>query len=144
MAHDKRKREQMRAHCGEIHPDDGLDPSEFFKPSRQRGKINHRSQQLYRQVAETLELVLSGETHDELLQSLHVVSVAPAPDASRLLVVLRSDLPPELFDRTEIESRLARQSGRLRWAVAAAITRRKTPVLTFAITGPTTFEGYAS
>jgi len=137
MALDKRQREQMLAHCGEIHPEDGIDPNEFFKPSRQRGKSKHRSQQLFHQVAETLEFVLSGETNDEMLQSLHVVSVAPAPDASRLLVALHCDLPAEAFDRAELESRLARQSGRLRCAIAAAITRRKTPVLAFAIFGPT-------
>src|SRR5262249_3479148 len=114
-----------------IFADDGIDPKEFFKPQRKRGKTNHRASQLCRQVAETLDLVLSGDTHDEMLQSLHVVSVAPAPDSSRLLVALWCDLPPELFNQGEIEARLADQSGRLRCAIAAAITRRKTPALAF-------------
>lgn len=137
MALNKRKRAQMLAHCNELGPDDGLDPRDFFQSGRKRGKSLHRSQQLFRQVAETLDLVLSGETHDELLQSLRVVSIAPAPDASRLLVAVSSDLPATEFDRTAIESQLAQHAGRLRCAVAAAITRRKTPLLTFVVLGDT-------
>jgi ribosome-binding factor A len=133
MALDKRTREAMRAYCDEIHADDGIDPKEFFKRQRKRGKANHHGDQLCRQVAETMDLVLSGDTHDELLQSLHVVSVVPAPDSSRLLVALHSDLPPELFEQSEIESRLAEHAGRLRCAIASAITRRKTPNLTFQV-----------
>lgn len=133
MVFDKRKRAQMLAHTNELGPDDGLDPRDFFKTSCRRGKSSHRSQQFYRQVAETLDLVLSGESHDELLQSLRVVSVAPAPDASRLVVAVHSDLPADEFDRTAIESCLVQNSGRLRCAVAAAITRRKTPLLTFIV-----------
>ncbi len=42
-------------------------------------KENRKAKQLCRQVLETLDLVLSGDCRDELLQSLHVVSVVPAP-----------------------------------------------------------------
>jgi len=125
----------MLAHCNELGPDDGLDPRDFFQSGRKHGKTLHRTEQLFRQVAETLDLVLSGESHDELLQSLRVVSVAPAPDASRLLVAVHSDLPAAEFDRVAIELRLAQQVGRLRCAVAAAITRRKTPLLSFVVLG---------
>ncbi|MGD9633663.1 MAG: hypothetical protein AB7G28_04555 [Pirellulales bacterium] len=135
MAPHKRKRAQMLAHCNELGPEDGLDPRDYFQTGRKRGKDLNRSHQLFRQVAETLDLVLSGETHDELLQSLHVVSVAPAPDVSRLLVAVSSDLPAAEFDRAAIETRLAQHSGRLRCAVAAAITRRKTPLLSFVVLG---------
>jgi ribosome-binding factor A len=133
MAFDKRKRAQMLAHTNELGPDDGLDPRDFFKTNRQHGKQHHRTEQLNRQVAETLDLVLSGESHDEVLQSLRVVSVTPAPDASRLLVAVFSDLPTDEFDRSSIESRLAQHAGRLRSTVAAAITRRKTPLLSFIV-----------
>jgi ribosome-binding factor A len=135
MASQKHKRAQMLAHCNELGPDDGLDPRDFFQSNRKRDKTLHRSQQLFRQVAETLDLVLSGESHDELLQSLRVVSVAPALDATRLLVAVTSDLSPAEFDRAAIESRLAEHAGRLRCAVAAAITRRKTPHLSFVVLG---------
>lgn len=136
MTLDKRKREQMLALCGEIREDDGVDPHQYFKRSTIRKNENRKAKQLCRQVAETLALVLTGETGDELLASLIVESVVPAPDSSRLLVTLHADLPPGQFDRVSLEGRLANSKGRLRCEVAAAITRRKTPVLVFDLVGP--------
>ena len=141
MTLDKRTRERMLACCGQIHEDDGVDPREFFRTTRTHNKENRKARQLCRQVAETLALVLSGENADELLGSLCVESVAPAPDSSRLLVMLRADLPSERFDRAGLEERLAASRGRLRCEVAAAITRRRTPVLIFNVLGPRVTEG---
>ena len=136
MTLSKRTREQLLAFCGEIHDDDCVNPREFFKPQRNIQKQNRKAKQLCRQVAETLELVLSGECSDELLQSLHVLTVEPAPDASRLLVKLCADVPPERFDRQAILNLVAGQSGRLRCEVATAITRKRTPTLVFDVVGP--------
>jgi ribosome-binding factor A len=136
MTPDKRTRAQMRAHCSEIHEDDGIDPRDFFRPATQRGKDNRKAMQLCRQVAETLEQVLCSEIADELVCSLSVTSVVPAPDSSRLLVTLRTDLKLHEFDRPELERRLEGRRGQLRCAVAGAITRRKTPNLALVIVGP--------
>lgn len=137
MKFDKRTREQLRAHCQELHEDDGVDPREYFRKDNDRRKENRKARQLCRQVTETLELVLSGDCRDEILQSLHVVSVAPAPDSSRLLVVVASDLPAEQFDPADILTRLGRQTARLRTEVAAAIARKRVPMLVFQVTSPT-------
>ena len=63
---DKRTRAQMLAHCGEIHADDGVDPREYFKAGRIHKKEDHKAKQLCRQVAETLDQVLPGETSDDV------------------------------------------------------------------------------
>ena len=136
MALDKRTREQMLAHCGEIYEDDGIDPREFFKANRIHKKEDRKAKQLCRQVAETLDQVLSGEISDDVLRGLRVSSVVPAPDASRLLVTLYADSDPEEFNRTEIEQRLAARHGQLRCEIAASITRKKTPTLAFNVIGP--------
>jgi len=136
MAHDKRHSERLRALCGELHDDDGVDPREFFRPNRQRDKARHKSQQLCRQVQRTLDLVLSGETRDELLGALRIVSVTSSEDSSALVVTVVADVPPDRFDRAQIEARLAAMSGWLRSEVAAAITRRRTPLLVFHLLGP--------
>ncbi len=136
MSLSKREREEMLAHCGEIHPDDGVDPREFFRKSGSPKKTNYKVYQLCRQVAETLdqilsgELVVSGKPCDDLLDSLRVMDVVPAPDSSRLLVTLACDGRNEV--RT-IEKRLSVMNGWLRSEVAAAITRRKVPTLAFRI-----------
>jgi ribosome-binding factor A len=99
-------------------------------------KESRKAKQLCRQVAETLDFVLSGDCHDELLQSLHVISVVPAPNSSRLLVTVSADLPIETFDRQELLELLERQTGRLRAEVAASINRKRVPSLAFHVIGP--------
>lgn len=136
MAHDKRRREQLRALCGELQDDDGVDPRKFFQTNRKRDKDCRKSQQLCRQVQRTLDLVFSGETRDELLNALRIVSVTSSVDSSALLVTVVADVPPDRFDRAQIEARLEKMSGRLRSEVAWAITRKRTPLLVFDILGP--------
>jgi ribosome-binding factor A len=136
MAHDERQRERLRALCGELQDDDGIDPREFFQPTRKRDKARHKSKQLCRQVEKTLDLVFSGETRDELLGALRIVSVTSSADSSALLVTVVADVPPNFFDRAQTEARLAKMSGRLRSEVAGAITRKRTPLLVFHVLGP--------
>lgn len=141
MAPNKRTREQLLAHCGEIHDDDTIDPREFFKANSRRNKESRKPKQLCRQVAETLDQILSGEANDDALRALRVADVLPAPDTSRLLVTLLVDCDPAEFDRPLIEERLAQSKGRLRSEVAAAITRREAPALVFEIIGPDPTHG---
>lgn len=136
MALSKRAREQMREMCGEIHEDDGVDPRDFFKAGRGPRKQDHKAKQLCRQAADTLDQVLSGETRDRRLSCLRVVSVQPAPDASRLAVTVVADCAAEDFCREATEERLASSAGRLRAAVASAITRKRAPVLAFVVVSP--------
>ncbi|MCO6047261.1 hypothetical protein NG895_25455 [Aeoliella sp. ICT_H6.2] len=133
MALDKRAREQMLAHCGEIHEDDGVDPREYFRTGRNHSKLDRKAKQLCRQVAETLDQILAGETGDDMLRDLRVAQVIPAPDASRLQVTVETSGSKAGFDRCELEARLARIAGFLRTAVAGTITRKKAPSLSFVV-----------
>ena len=135
MAHDERQRERLRALCGELQDDDGVNPREFFHPIRKRDNAHRKSKQLCRQVQKTLDLIFSGETRDELLGDLRIVSVTSSQDSSALLVTVVADVPLERFDRTQIEARLAKMSGRLRSEVAGTITRKRTPLLVFHVLG---------
>jgi ribosome-binding factor A len=120
----------MQPLCGEMHPEDGSDPRDLFR-SPTNGKVtNRKTLQLCSQVADTLNLVLSGECGDEVLQSLHVVTVKPAPDASQLLVIVSPSSAQDL-DPLAVLDRLARANGRLRSEVAAAIVRKRAPQLLF-------------
>jgi ribosome-binding factor A len=71
-----------------------------------------------------------------VLQDLSVLSVEPAPDASRLLVTvqltgLRDSVGPE-----RVLASLQRVRSVLRCEVAAAIRRRKAPELIYRLAGP--------
>lgn len=127
----ERRKRITRNHSGRINEDDGVDPGYYFAPDR-RSQTNHRKAwQLCRQVSDTLSYVLHGDGSSELLNSLQVVQVRPAPDTARLLVLVQSDLPIEQVRPNEIVALLASQEGRLRTEVARSINRKKTPRLTF-------------
>jgi ribosome-binding factor A len=136
MTLDKRTREQMLAHCGELHGDDGVDPRQFFKSNDRRDKQNYKARQLCNQVAQTLSFALAGDFGDERLQSLQVASVEPAPDTSLLSVTVRTDRSCDCNEVLEMTNLLAAISGQLRCEIAAAISRKRTPKLQFRIVGP--------
>jgi ribosome-binding factor A len=89
---------------------------------------------LCRQAYRALVGALAGDVADPLLQSLSVVDVTPAPDATRLLVDL---MPGAAADSAEplheILGRLEAVRGLLRHAVAAAIVRKRAPELVFRV-----------
>ncbi len=131
----KQERQKLLAYCGELNEDDNVDPRAFFR-KKYRGK-DSRTQRLCKQVSDTLSLVLSGEFSDEVLQSLDVFSVQPAPSTRRLLVVVRpmADL---LLTTTpdQIVKKLESVSGILRREVAQAISRKRMPSLVFEVVWP--------
>ena len=133
MPDPKPSRKRLRTMCAEVDADDGADPRIFFRKDGDRKPGRHKARQLARQVAEVLDGLLVGSTADPVLGSLIVVAVDPAPDAATLRVtVARGDssepIPPAL-----ILAHLARASGWLRSEVAAAITRKKAPVLVYRV-----------
>jgi len=67
-----------------------------------------------------------------VLRNLYVVAVVPGPDAGRLLVTVAALTGAgEGVDPAQAIERLQHASARLRCAVAAAITRRRAPVLDY-------------
>jgi ribosome-binding factor A len=132
MNHKRPSRRQIKSLCAEVHADDGVDPKQFFRPAKTDRKTDRKTLQLCRQVAETLSQVLSGECGDDVLQSLQVVSVQPAPNASQLLVLV-SPTVIDSVDAATILTHLEAANGRLRSEVAAAIVRRRAPKLMFQV-----------
>jgi ribosome-binding factor A len=97
-------------------PDKGF-AREEARPQRARIK----DAQLCAEVREVLSLAL-----DERFSSLSVIDVVPAPDATRLCVVIETD-----GDLDEAREQLDRSMGWMRSEVASAIHRKKAPGLTF-------------
>jgi len=128
----KPSRKILESLCDRPGSEDGLDPRHYFKPERQR-RAGRKDWQLCRQIFDTLNYVLSGECHDDVLQGLLVIEVVPAPDATRVLVSVQSlDLTDEL-DPVLILQRLQAVAGRLRTEVARSISRRKVPEMAFRV-----------
>lgn len=127
----RRKKPLPRCHSGQINQDDGVDPRYYFAASSRENRDHRKAAQLCRQVADTLHYTLHGDNSSELLSSLMVVSVHPAPDTARLLVMVQSDLPSGSFRPDEAIAVLNSQTGRLRSEIARSINRKKTPQLMF-------------
>ncbi len=139
--HSRRNRSKQRFPIpkNQYPPDDDLlfendvDPSDFFAPQNRGQKMNRKARQLCGQVAETLSYVLGGECNDDVLRNLLVVAVDPAPDASQLAVTVCQDPPSDAVPPAEVLARLAAAAGKLRAAVATAITRKRAPKLLFRV-----------
>jgi ribosome-binding factor A len=126
-----RSRRRMLAACEEIGPDDGIDPREWAKAEFRRPP-GRKALQLCRQVAEALQAALS-ECADEVLSGLVVTAVTPWPHAGRLQVLVAAAPSAAVRDAAVVQQHLHRAAGLLRAEVAAAIHRRKTPELVFAL-----------
>jgi ribosome-binding factor A len=90
----------------------------------------HKDRQVCRQVYDALGWALA-DMDDPLLDDLALVAVDPAPDASRVLVTLQSTNPE--VDLAAAKARLLEVMGELRAEIAAEITRRRVPELSFHI-----------
>jgi ribosome-binding factor A len=119
----------MLSSCAEVGPDDGVDARTFFRKPAHR-PANRKALQMCGEIARTLSLVLSWESGDDLLRSLTVEAVEPAPNSTRVLITVSVQIDSPI-DRSEVLSRLQRSSGRLRTEVAAALHRKRVPELTF-------------
>jgi len=151
MRHDTLASEQVHFPYAEAGEDDGQAPTmHAWRQQRARrarraashGRpTDHKAWQLCRQVAVTLDEVLA-ECGDGVLRGLHVVSVAPFPDASRLLVTLTSidDRPGGMIGAGSVLDRLEHATGHLRCEIASAVTRKRAPVLVYQLVEPRALE----
>ena len=115
--------EALRGAAGE---EDGADPRTVFSQKSYRG--NRKALQLCRQVQRALGYAL-GDCDDDVLASLYVESVQPAPNDKHLMVTvspLDADISPE-----DVLGRIHRVLGRLRSEVASDIHRKRVPELSF-------------
>jgi ribosome-binding factor A len=95
----------------------------------------HKDRQVCRQVYDALNWALA-DVDDPLLEDLALVAVDPAPDASRVIVTFvmtRADIDPDA-----VRAHLAELLPELRAEVAAELTRRRVPELTFRVTPAST------
>jgi ribosome-binding factor A len=94
--------------------------------------VDRKTQQLCRQVERVLGMLFAGELADDVLCTLTVMDVLPAPNASRLQVLLTPS--GDLLESEEsVRERLEKARPFLRSQVAQAIQRKKAPELLLAL-----------
>jgi ribosome-binding factor A len=125
----KRVRRDLSLPCDAVGEDDGIDPKLLFRPSSRRSG-DRGVRRLCSQVREALTFAFAGSCRDEVLLSLYVEDVEPAPDATRLAVTVRV---PVDVDVAAARDRVNRAAAMLREEVAASICRRRAPELVFRV-----------
>jgi ribosome-binding factor A len=127
----KRKSERRSAPlpCDAVGPEDLIDPRLLFRTSVRRHD-DRGARRLCSQVREALTYALAAACRDEVLQSLYVAAVEPAPDATRLGVTLVVSDPAHVATARE---RIVCVAALLREEVARSIHRRRVPELVFRV-----------
>src|SRR5262245_46646073 len=117
--------------CSQLGPEDGLDPRLAPRDFSSRGP-GRKVLQLCGQVARTLNGALA-DSGDAVLRDLAVVAVTPAPNSTRLLVTVGAAGTGRIEDVVAALEHLRQAAGRLRTEVAAAVSRRRVPDLSFRV-----------
>ena len=91
-------------------------------------RAEHKARQLCRQVQRALNLALTERGSDPQLEQLYIEDVTPAPGCGHLLVHF---LAPPGQCLSDVLASLRRETPWLRVQVAAAISRKQAPELSF-------------
>ena len=130
MARDrKRRRESPRD--GDVRAYDEPDPDVFFGETAPSRKGAFKALQLCKQVERDVSVTLASEWLDDALVGACVASVDPAPDASRLRVVVLLAPGRAFAVLASARAALEAASTEFRAEVARSIHRKRVPEVVF-------------
>jgi ribosome-binding factor A len=129
---------ETRELVGKLRPDDGIDPRELAKRRRHERKEDrpgqghgvHKQEQFFAQVQTAIEAALQTAAAP-ILNSLAVQEVVP--QGGSLVVIVTPQESAEPVDLREATQALEHAAAMLRREVAAAITRKDVPNLSFVL-----------
>ncbi len=101
-----------------------------YEADSRRRVRERKTAQLCAQAQRALDSVVQNELLDADLSGLAVAEVRPHPDAGRLLVVLTA---PQGCELERAKQALEGTCGRLRRALGRTISRKRVPLLSFAV-----------
>lgn len=130
----QRQKDVLRDLCANVHEGDGVNPRlERQRSSRSEMEITRKDRQLCKWAARVVSHALRARAADPLLVNLDVVSVEPAPNATRLRVWCAPTVPTTPEHLSIVQQRLAALRSQIRAELAAAIQRKRVPELTFVV-----------
>jgi ribosome-binding factor A len=109
--------------------DEDFDSDEPFRDTKRRVRAR-RTAQVCASAERALRLAIDCELDDERLDGLTLAEVRPLPDAGHLLVLA---MAPDGIDPRAAEQALLRAGGRLRLLVGRTLSRKRVPLLSFAV-----------
>ncbi len=120
--------------CAELGPEDGIDPRVLARTQQESRSFCRKEQQLCKEVARLLSLILGGETANPLFRGLQVVGVE-AEDSGRQLCITLGHGQPVAGTEADIRGALAGVRGHWRTALAHSLRRRRMPALRYRYLG---------
>ncbi len=120
--------------CLAFGEEDGVDPK-FLARKAGRKTARYKDLQLGKETSRIVALVLADAVNHPLLSDLQVVSVLPEYCGQHLCVTVgHYGVMPDVTE-VEVVAELKRIQGVLRCALAQAINRKRTPMLSFRYVG---------
>jgi ribosome-binding factor A len=131
----------LKLFCEEVGPGDGI-PSRLLDASLGRKPNKRKARQLCKQVEQSISIALATEFDDPVYGQFMVDRVEPGGDANHIIVVFRPVPGIDFVEEAVALQSLAKVKGQLRSEVAASITRKRVPELSFRFlpTGPVLCE----
>ena len=120
-------RRNASALCAELGPEDGIDPRVLARTRQESRSFCRKEQQLCKEVARLLSLILAGDTANPLLHGLQVVRIE-SEDSGRQLCVTLGHPQPVASTEADILAALASARGHWRTALAPAYASTAVPV----------------
>ena len=128
----QRRRERRLAQAGDVWSDD-VDPGLFFDDRGPSRRGLWKVQQLCKQLERAASVTLAGECASDVLVGAAVLSVEPAPDASRLRVTVMLAPGRSVEDAARAIADLRRAGPSFRQEAARSIHRKRAPEITFEV-----------
>ena len=113
--------------------DADADADRFFGEVDRPRRANWKLRQLCKQVERAASVALAEKCTSEALVGAAVVDVVPAPDASRLMVVVMLPADRDVAQVQEAMAALVRSTSGFRLEVARAIHRKRVPEVVFEV-----------
>jgi hypothetical protein len=116
-----------------VYPGEEADVHRFFGDGARSRKGNWKVAQLCKQVERAATGALEGEWTSDALLGAAVASVAPAPDASRLRVLVVLSPAKETTDVERARAALVALTPAFREEVARSVHRKRVPEIVFEV-----------
>jgi ribosome-binding factor A len=120
----------------EVWADGEADPGVFFGETDRSRKTNWKALQLGKQVERAAAVTLASECESDALAGAVVVCVEPAPDASRLRIVVCLASGADSEGTAQARAALAACVPAVRAEVARSIHRKRVPEIVFELRLP--------
>jgi len=125
-------RNEAKSLCGELGPEDGIDPR-ILNRGESRKKGHYKTLQLCKEAGRVLSLVLAGDMEDPNLQALEIIEVSADGNGQFLRVTVAYAGEKSALYALKTNNSLNQIKGYLRSTISHSVQRKRVPDLKFSV-----------